>query len=70
MDRPPNQPTDEFDLLMLNLETLLADISYRNPHFIQINGDINAKSRNWSTYGTTVDSSELAVVNFLVCLLI
>ena len=38
---------------MLNLETLLVDISNRNPHFVLITGEFNAKLRNWSTYDIT-----------------
>ena len=52
--RSPSQKTDKFDLFMPNLETLLVDISNRNPHFVLIAGDINDKSRNWSTYDTTI----------------
>lgn len=37
---------------MLNLEALLVDIPNRNPHFVLINVDFNAESRNWSTYDT------------------
>ena len=53
LSRSPSQTTDEFDLFMLNLEALLIDISNRNPHFVLITGDFNAKSRNCSTYDTT-----------------
>ena len=37
---------------MINLEKMLVDISNRNPHFILIIGDFNAKSRKWSTNHT------------------
>ena len=52
MYRLPSQATDESDLFMLNLESLLADISNRNLHFVRITFDFNAKSRIWSTYDT------------------
>ena len=38
---------------MLNLETLLVDIPNCHPHFVLITGDLNAKSRSWSTYDAT-----------------
>ena len=44
--RSPSQTAHEFDLLMLNFETLLVDISNRNPHLVLINGHFNAKFRN------------------------
>ena len=52
--RSPSQTFDQFDLFMLNLESLLADIPNHNPHFVLITGYFNAKSRNWSTYDTTI----------------
>ena len=42
----PSQTTDEFDLFMINLDTLLVDTSNRNLHFVLITGDFNAKSKN------------------------
>ena len=51
--KSPSQTTDDFDLFMLNLEAPLVDISNRNPHFVLITGDFNAKARNCSTYDTT-----------------
>ena len=39
-------------MFMINLEKMLVDISNRNPHFILIIGDFNAKSRKWSTNHT------------------
>ena len=41
----PNQNPDEFELFLTNLETLLADITNRNPHFMLLLGDFNAKFR-------------------------
>ena len=51
--RCPSQIADEFDLFMLNLKSMLSDISNRTPHFVLIPGDFNAKSRNWFAYDTT-----------------
>ena len=45
--RSPNQNPDEFELSLTNLENLLADITYRNPHFMLLLGDFNAKSKMW-----------------------
>ena len=64
--RSPSQATDEFDLFMLNLESLLADISNRHPHFVRITRDSNVKSRNWSTYDST--TSEGAHLDYLMTL--
>lgn len=50
--RSPSQITDDFDLFILNLETLLVNISNRNLHFVLITVYFNAKSTNWSTYET------------------
>ena len=41
---------DKFDLFMLNMDSLPAEISNRNPHFILITGNFNVKSGNWHTY--------------------
>ena len=46
--RSPNQNLDEFELFLTNLENLLADISSRNPHFLLLLGDFNAKSKSVS----------------------
>ena len=43
--RSPNQIPDEFELFLTNLENLLADITSRNPHFMLLLGDFNAKSK-------------------------
>ena len=43
----PNQNPDEFQLFLTNLENLLADITNRNPHFMLLLGDFNAKSKTW-----------------------
>ena len=64
--RSPRQTADEFDLFILNLESLLADISNRNRHFVLITGDFDAKSRNWSTYNTT--TSRGAHLDYLMTL--
>ena len=45
--RSPNQNPDEFELFLPNLENLLADITNRNPHFMLLLGDFNAKSKTW-----------------------
>ena len=45
--RSLNQNLDEFELFLTNLENLLADISSRNPHFLLLLGDFNAKSKTW-----------------------
>ena len=41
----PNQNPEEFELFHTNLENLLADITSRNPHFMLLLGDFNAKSK-------------------------
>ena len=64
--RSPSQTTDEFYLFMVNLETLLADISNGTPHFVLITGDFNAKFRNWSTNDTA--NAEGAYLDFLMTL--
>ena len=51
---------------MVNLETLLADISNGTPHFVLITGDFNAKFRNWSTNDTA--NAEGAYLDFLMTL--
>ena len=38
---------------MLNLETLLVDISNNNQYFVLIANGFNVKFRDWSTYDTT-----------------
>ena len=45
--RSPNQNPEEFELFLTNLEDLLADITNRNPHFMLLLGDFNAKSKTW-----------------------
>ena len=45
--RSPNQNLDKFELLLTNLENLLADITSRNPHFMLLLNDFNAKSKTW-----------------------
>ena len=58
----PNQNLEEFELFLTNLENLLADISSRNPHFLLLLGDFNAKSKTWfindqsSNEGTQLES--------------
>ena len=58
----PNQNLDEFELFLTNLENLLADITSRNPHFLLLLGDFNAKSKTWfindqsSNEGTQLES--------------
>ena len=60
--RSPNQNPDEFELFLTNLENLLADINNRNPHFMLLLGDFNAKSKTWfindqsSREGTQLES--------------
>ena len=60
--RSPNQNPDEFELFLTNLENLLADITNRNPHFMLLLGDFNAKSKAWfidnqsSREGTQLES--------------
>ena len=46
--RSPNQNPDKFELFLTNLENLLVDITSRNPHFMLLLGDFNAKSKTWS----------------------
>ena len=46
--RSPNQNPDEFELFLTNLENILADITNRNPHFMLLLGDFNAKSKTCS----------------------
>ena len=43
--RSLNQNPDEFELFLANLENLLADITNRNPHFMLLLDDFNAKSK-------------------------
>ena len=51
---------DKFDLFILNVDLLLAEISNRHPHFILVTGSFNAKSRNWYTYDTrTLEEAHL-----------
>ena len=45
--RSSNQNSEEFELLLTNLENLLADITSRNLHFTLLLGDFNAKSKTW-----------------------
>ena len=58
----PNQNPDEFELFLTNLENFLADITNRNPHFMLLLGDFNAKSKTWfindqpSREGTQLES--------------
>ena len=66
MYQSSSQTADELDLFALNLESLLADISNRNSHFVLITGNFNVKSRNWSTYDTT--TSEGAHLDYLMTL--
>ena len=58
----PNQNPEEFELFLTNLGNLLADITSRNPHFMLLLGDFNAKSKTWfindqsSSEGTQLES--------------
>ena len=60
--RSPNQNPDEFELFLTNLENLLVDITNRNPHFMLLLGEFNAKSKTWfindqsSREGTQLES--------------
>ena len=45
--RSPNQNFDEFELFLTNLGNLIADITSRNPQFMLLLGDFNAKSKTW-----------------------
>ena len=63
--RSPNQNSDEFELFLTHLENLLDDITSRNPHFILLFSDFNAKSKTWfindqsSREGTQLESLTL-----------
>ena len=58
----PNHYLSEFELFLSNLENLLADITSRNPHFLLLLGNFNAKSETWfindksSNEGTQLES--------------
>ena len=60
--RSSSQTQDEFDIFLINLEQLICDIIAKNPLFVLITVDFNARSSNWwkndhsTSEGTQVDS--------------
>ena len=59
--RSPNQNLDEFELFLTNLESLIADISNLNPHFLLLLGDFNAKSK---TRGSLMTNRQMKEPNW------
>ena len=59
MYRSPSQTPDD-------LEKLVVNISSSNPHFIQMIGDSNANSSNWSSNDTT--NTEDVLLDYLTSL--
>lgn len=47
MYRSPSQTNDEFEQFLKSFEEILISISERNPSFIVILGDFNARSASW-----------------------
>ena len=45
--RSPSQTQDEFDNFLTSFEKLIGDIIAKNPSFVLITGDFNARSTNW-----------------------
>ena len=60
--RSPSQTQDEFDNFLTSFEKLIGDIIAKNPSFVLITGDFNARSTNWwkndlsTSEGTQIDS--------------
>ena len=45
--RSPSQTQDEFDNFLTSFKKLIGDIIAKNPSFVLITGDFNARSTNW-----------------------
>ena len=61
--RSPNQSHNIFETFVYNLELKLDPIANRNPNFIVILGDFNAKSSNWCKHDkTTYESSKIEAI--------
>ena len=61
--RSPNQSHNVFETFVDNLELNLDTIANKNPYFIVIIGDFNAKSSNWyKHYKTTYEGSKIEAI--------
>ena len=60
--RSPSQTPDEFNNFLTSFEKSIGDIIAKNPSFVLITGDFNARSTNWwkndlsTSEGTQIDS--------------
>ena len=58
--RLPGQTQDKFDIFLINLEQLIGNFIAKNPLFVLITGDFNARSTNcWKNDLSTSESTEV-----------
>ena len=62
--RLPGQTQDKFDIFLINLEQLIGNFIAKNPLFVLITGDFNARSTNCWKNDLSMSESTHLILSF------